>query len=156
MVRPASARLAADYRVRSVDGESSAQEAMPELSAGRLLFRETAMGVEVLLVHPGGPFWARTDVGAWSIPKGEFEGSEERRLHRTGHASPTARAQLNSSGGTTLGVRRAAEAWVGGHVRGLVKPRAPHSSGESHSSAGSPMASRWRSRGAGKRTTAPR
>jgi hypothetical protein len=64
MVRAASARLAADYLVRSVVGESSAQEAMPELSAGLLLFRETAMGVEVLLVHPGGPFWARTDVGA--------------------------------------------------------------------------------------------
>jgi predicted NUDIX family NTP pyrophosphohydrolase len=42
-------------------------------SAGILLFRRTAEGVEVLLVHPGGPFWARRDAGAWSIPKGEHD-----------------------------------------------------------------------------------
>ncbi len=41
-------------------------------SAGILLFRETAGRCEVLLVHPGGPFWAGKDDGAWSIPKGEF------------------------------------------------------------------------------------
>jgi predicted NUDIX family NTP pyrophosphohydrolase len=41
-------------------------------SAGLLLFRETKSGVDVLLVHPGGPFWAKKDDGAWSIPKGEF------------------------------------------------------------------------------------
>jgi predicted NUDIX family NTP pyrophosphohydrolase len=46
-------------------------------SAGLLLFRETVAGVEVLLVHPGGPFWARTDDGSWSIPKGEFAEDEE-------------------------------------------------------------------------------
>jgi predicted NUDIX family NTP pyrophosphohydrolase len=40
-------------------------------SAGVLLYRRGAAGVEVLLVHPGGPFWARKDEGAWSIPKGE-------------------------------------------------------------------------------------
>ena len=50
---------------------------MPKKSAGLLLFRETAAGVEVLLVHPGGPFWARKDDGAWSIPKGEFADGEE-------------------------------------------------------------------------------
>jgi predicted NUDIX family NTP pyrophosphohydrolase len=44
-------------------------------SAGILLFRRAEQGVIVLLVHPGGPFWARRDLGAWSIPKGEF--SEE-------------------------------------------------------------------------------
>jgi predicted NUDIX family NTP pyrophosphohydrolase len=42
-----------------------------------LLFRETQAGVEVLLVHPGGPFWAKKDNGAWSIPKGEFRDDEE-------------------------------------------------------------------------------
>ena len=50
---------------------------MPKKSAGLLLFRETRDGLEVLLVHPGGPFWARKDDGAWSIPKGEFEDGED-------------------------------------------------------------------------------
>jgi predicted NUDIX family NTP pyrophosphohydrolase len=43
-------------------------------SAGLLLFRMSDTGApEVLLVHPGGPFWARKDAGAWSIPKGEYD-----------------------------------------------------------------------------------
>ncbi len=46
-------------------------------SAGLLLFRERASGLEVLLAHPGGPFWARKDDGAWSIPKGEIEEGED-------------------------------------------------------------------------------
>src|SRR3954468_19254606 len=51
---------------------------VPSTSAGLLLFRRTP-GLEVLLVHPGGPFWARKDEGAWSIPKGECEPGEEPR-----------------------------------------------------------------------------
>jgi predicted NUDIX family NTP pyrophosphohydrolase len=48
------------------------------LSAGLLLFRRGADGnPEVLLVHPGGPYWSRKDVGSWSIPKGEVEAGEE-------------------------------------------------------------------------------
>ncbi len=50
---------------------------MPKTSAGVLLFRKRPRGVEVLLVHPGGPFWARKDEGAWSIPKGEAEPEED-------------------------------------------------------------------------------
>ena len=50
---------------------------MPKLSAGLLLYRVTDDGVEVLLGHPGGPFWARKDAGAWSIPKGEFAEGED-------------------------------------------------------------------------------
>lgn len=50
---------------------------MPKMSAGLLLFREAYGGLEVLLVHPGGPFWSRKDDGAWSIPKGEFEAGED-------------------------------------------------------------------------------
>ncbi len=50
---------------------------MARISAGILLFRRRPMGVEVLLVHPGGPFWARKDAGAWSIPKGLVEEGEE-------------------------------------------------------------------------------
>jgi len=46
-------------------------------SAGLLLFRQVAGAIEVLLVHPGGPFWARKDQGAWSIPKGEFSEHED-------------------------------------------------------------------------------
>jgi predicted NUDIX family NTP pyrophosphohydrolase len=45
---------------------------MPKRSAGILLFRDRGGRLEVLLVHPGGPFWANRDEGAWSIPKGEF------------------------------------------------------------------------------------
>ena len=50
---------------------------MPKQSAGLLLYRLGSDGAEVLLVHPGGPFWARKDDGAWSIPKGEVEPGEE-------------------------------------------------------------------------------
>jgi len=46
-------------------------------AAGLLLFRRVLGGLEVLLVHPGGPLWARKDDGAWSIPKGEVEPNEE-------------------------------------------------------------------------------
>jgi predicted NUDIX family NTP pyrophosphohydrolase len=50
---------------------------MPKQSAGLLLYRRGGAGIEVLLVHPGGPFWAKKDAGAWSIPKGEVEPGEE-------------------------------------------------------------------------------
>jgi predicted NUDIX family NTP pyrophosphohydrolase len=46
-------------------------------SAGIVLYRAGDGGVEVLLVHPGGPFWAKKDLGAWSIPKGEYEPGED-------------------------------------------------------------------------------
>jgi len=47
------------------------------VSAGLLLFRRTRGGLEVFLAHPGGPFWARRDEGAWTIPKGELRRGEE-------------------------------------------------------------------------------
>jgi len=50
---------------------------MPKQSAGLLLFRGSPGAIEVLLVHPGGPFWAKKDEGAWSIPKGEFSADED-------------------------------------------------------------------------------
>jgi predicted NUDIX family NTP pyrophosphohydrolase len=46
---------------------------MPRTSAGVLLYRRCATGIEVFLVHPGGPLWAKRDDGAWSIPKGDIE-----------------------------------------------------------------------------------
>jgi predicted NUDIX family NTP pyrophosphohydrolase len=50
---------------------------MPQRSAGILLFRRTKGQAEVLLIHPGGPFWAKKDDGAWSIPKGLYEAGED-------------------------------------------------------------------------------
>jgi predicted NUDIX family NTP pyrophosphohydrolase len=59
---------------------------MGRTSAGILLFRragdgaaDAAGGIEVLLVHPGGPFWAKKEGGAWSVPKGEYVDPEEPR-----------------------------------------------------------------------------
>jgi predicted NUDIX family NTP pyrophosphohydrolase len=80
---------------------------MQKASAGVLVWRKArgsargAAGVEVFLVHPGGPFWARKDWGAWSIPKGEFADGEDpleaaRREFReeTGQDAPDASAYL--------------------------------------------------------------
>lgn len=66
---------------------------MPKLAAGLLLFRKRNNGVEVLLVHPGGPFFKNKDNGSWSIPKGEanaeekilFEVAKREFCEETGH-----------------------------------------------------------------------
>ena len=50
---------------------------MPKQSAGLLIYRQRGGVPEVFLVHPGGPFWAKKDAGAWSIPKGEYGAGEE-------------------------------------------------------------------------------
>jgi len=63
-----SARLASN-QVRGND--------VAKKSAGLILYREVAGRREVLLCHPAGPFWARKDKGAWSVPKGEFEDGED-------------------------------------------------------------------------------
>jgi len=77
-------------------------------SAGILLYRKIAGATEVLLVHPGGPFWKNKDEGAWSIPKGEFnddedaldaakrEFEEETGVHCTGHFIPLSPVKLKS------------------------------------------------------------
>ena len=52
---------------------------MAKRSAGILLFRKSRGGVELLLAHPGGPFWAGKDEGVWSIPKGEYDETEDAR-----------------------------------------------------------------------------
>lgn len=49
---------------------------MPQVSAGILLYRRTGTGPEVFLAHPGGPFWAKKDDAAWSIPKGLVDDGE--------------------------------------------------------------------------------
>ena len=93
---------------------------MPKLSAGLLVYRIGDAGVEVLLVHPGGPFWARRDEGAWSIPKGEYEPGEDvgRRAEKEfteelGSAPPTGR-RLDLGEVTQAGGKRV-RAWA---VRG--------------------------------------
>ena len=52
---------------------------MPKRSAGILLYRRPNGEPEVLLVHPGGPYWENKDLGAWSIPKGEYDDAEDPR-----------------------------------------------------------------------------
>ena len=71
---------------------------MVRTSAGLLLYRTTASGdVEVLLVHPGGPFWAKKNEAAWSIPKGEYDAAEDpsgcggTRVHRGTGLGPAGR-----------------------------------------------------------------
>jgi predicted NUDIX family NTP pyrophosphohydrolase len=49
---------------------------MPKRSAGLLMYRRLSGELEVFLVHPGGPIWAKKDKGAWTIPKGEYESDE--------------------------------------------------------------------------------
>jgi predicted NUDIX family NTP pyrophosphohydrolase len=67
---------------------------MAKRSAGILLYRIAGGEPEVLLVHPGGPFWARKDAGAWSIPKGEHDEDEE--------AQACARREFEEETGTAL------------------------------------------------------
>jgi predicted NUDIX family NTP pyrophosphohydrolase len=83
-------------------------------SAGLLLFRRRPYGIEVLLVHPGGPYWARKDDGAWSIPKGEVEEEEDllaaarREVEEETGARPSgpfiALSPLHQSGGKVVHV----------------------------------------------------
>src|SRR4051812_42845541 len=53
------------------------ENALPRLSAGLLVYRLVEGGLEVFLVHPGGPFWAAKDLAVWSIPKGEYALGED-------------------------------------------------------------------------------
>src|SRR5260370_35809114 len=50
---------------------------MKKRSAGILMYKRSGQELLLLLVHPGGPFWAKRDLGAWSIPKGEYEEGED-------------------------------------------------------------------------------
>ena len=96
---------------------------MPVTSAGLLLHRGPIDALEVFLVHPGGPFWAKKDAAAWSIPKGEFtsgedplaaaqrEFTEETGFHATGPFLPLGEFKL--SGGKRL------HAWAAAAPAGL-------------------------------------
>ncbi len=77
MLHDPGARCAKGRRVGHHDGFRTRADRMRKSSAGLLLYRHAAGALEVMLVHPGGPYWARKDIGAWSIPKGEIEAGEE-------------------------------------------------------------------------------
>lgn len=61
-------------------------------SAGILMYRRSGGALEVLLVHPGGPFWAKKDAGSWSIPKGEFDAEDPLTAARREFAEETGTA----------------------------------------------------------------
>ncbi|WP_353642091.1 NUDIX domain-containing protein [Mesorhizobium sp. WSM2239] len=67
---------------------------MAAKSAGTLVYRMRAEAIEVLLVHPGGPFWQKRDLGAWSIPKGEYADNED--------AEAAARREFTEETGWTI------------------------------------------------------
>jgi predicted NUDIX family NTP pyrophosphohydrolase len=93
---------------------------MAKESAGILLFRNPA-APEVLLVHPGGPYWARKDLGAWTIPKGELDEGEESRAcalrelaEELGPAAPAlAPAELIELGSIRQKGGKVVHAWAG-------------------------------------------
>jgi predicted NUDIX family NTP pyrophosphohydrolase len=75
---------------------------MVVISAGLLLYRRGDSGLEVFLVHPGGPYWARKDEGAWSVPKGLVDAGEEELAcarrefqEETGFTAPSSGAELD-------------------------------------------------------------
>jgi predicted NUDIX family NTP pyrophosphohydrolase len=88
-------------------------------SAGILLFRHGGAGPEMLLVHPGGPYWAKRDLGAWSIPKGEIEDGEEPRAcalrelaEELGPAPQLAPEELLELGSVRQRAGKVVEAWA--------------------------------------------
>ena len=92
-------------------------------SAGILLFRRRPH-LEVFIIHPGGPYWANKDHGAWSIPKGEYDDTEDPRLaalreftEETGHALDA--AELRHLGSVTQKSGKIVECWA---VEGDLDP----------------------------------
>lgn len=90
---------------------------MKKQSAGILLYRVTKKGPQVLLVHPGGPFWAKKDMGAWSIPKGEFPEDEElltaaKREFAEETGTPAPEGDLIPLGTTKLSSGKVIHAWA--------------------------------------------
>ncbi|MGN6202127.1 MAG: NUDIX domain-containing protein [Solirubrobacterales bacterium] len=88
-------------------------------SAGILLFRRRGGEIEFLLVHPGGPYWAKKDAGAWSIPKGQIEDEEEPRAcavreleEELGEAPQLDPEQLIELGSIKQKAGKVVEAWA--------------------------------------------
>jgi predicted NUDIX family NTP pyrophosphohydrolase len=90
-------------------------------SAGVLLFRNgSAAGPEFLLVHPGGPYWTKRDLGAWSIPKGQIEDGEDPRdcalrevEEELGTLPPLVPDELITLGSVRQRAGKVVEAWAG-------------------------------------------
>lgn len=90
---------------------------MTKMSAGILLYRLCEDGLEVFLVHPGGPFWAKKDLGVWTIPKGEYDAGESplaaaRRefQEETGFAAPA--GEMHSLSEVRLASGKVVIAWA--------------------------------------------
>ncbi len=89
-------------------------------SAGILLYRFEAGELRLLLVHPGGPYWSKRDLGAWTIPKGEYEEGESARIcalremgEELGAAAPSLAAeQLLDLGSVRQKSGKVVEAWA--------------------------------------------
>jgi predicted NUDIX family NTP pyrophosphohydrolase len=84
---------------------------------GILLYRRGEAGLEVLLVHPGGPFWAKKDLGAWSIPKGEHDEGEDaqacaRREFEEETGSAPAPGELLDLGSVRQKAGKVVQAWA--------------------------------------------
>jgi predicted NUDIX family NTP pyrophosphohydrolase len=91
----------------------------PQRSFGILLYRRSNDGPEVLLVHPGGPFWERRDEGAWTIPKGGCEEGEDPRdcalrelVEELGPVAPPRREGLLELGSVRQRAGKIVEAWA--------------------------------------------
>lgn len=89
-------------------------------SAGVLLFRDGPGAREFLLVHPGGPYWAKRDLGAWSIPKGQIEDGEDPRdcalrevEEELGTLPPLVPEELVELGSVRQRAGKVVEAWAG-------------------------------------------
>ena len=86
---------------------------MTEHSAGILLYRRAHRGLEVLLVHPGGPYWQKRDAGAWQIPKGKIDEGEELLATALREFREELGVVLDSTGARALTrIRQAAGKWV--------------------------------------------
>jgi predicted NUDIX family NTP pyrophosphohydrolase len=102
---------------------------MARRSAGILLHRRSPHGVEVLLVHPGGPFWAKKDAGAWSLPKGEYDDAEDpqvcaRREFEEELGSPPPAGELTHLGSVRQKSGKVVQAWA---LEGDFDPAGFHS-----------------------------
>lgn len=85
---------------------------MAEHSAGILLYRRGPKGPEVLLVHPGGPFWAKRDAGAWQIPKGKIDDGEELLAAALREFEEELGVRLQGEARAMTRIRQAAGKWV--------------------------------------------
>ena len=99
---------------------------MPRRSAGIVLYRD---GLEVLLVHPGGPFFAKKDAGVWSIPKGEYEDGDDPLACALREFEEELGSQLTAESPIELGtiVQRGGKHVTAWAVEGDLDPSTAHS-----------------------------